>query len=258
MSAVLSISIVSHGHKKYVLRLIEDLVNLERQDIEVILTLNLPEIISIDFDQLPFPVKLIRNADPKGFAANHNSAFEVSSGNNFVIMNPDIKLLDDPFDNLLSVVDDFPDSICAPLIINNKFEIEDSARNFPSPFLLSKKLLSKIFKFSLAPEVICCSDDFIMPDWVAGMFVVVPRAIYMKMQGLSERYHMYYEDVDFCARIRLEGYKVLISKKAQVIHEAQRDSHRKLHYLLWHFQSAFKFFMSEAYIKICIRRMRGV
>src|SRR5207247_1511570 len=138
------------------------------------------------FDALPFAVKLINNTSPKGFAENHNSAFSVSVGDNFVILNPDVTILDDPFDILLSLIEREPNSICAPLILNRDSKVEDSARNFPSPLFLLKKLFSRIFHFSLAPEIVAAKDDVIMPDWVAGMFVVVPREIYTTLRGLNE------------------------------------------------------------------------
>ena len=255
MTNKFSISIVSHGHDKYIEDLINDIARLGRRDIEVILTLNIPEKLKINFDQVLFPLRVIKNSSPKGFAANHNSAYAVSDGDNFVILNPDIKLLDDPFNILLKLINESPDSICAPLVVNGQNKIEASARYFPSPFLLCKKLLSRLCHFPLTPEALIATDDLIMPDWVAGMFIVIPRKIYANLHGLNEKYHMYYEDVDLCARARLAGYKILVSKRAKVIHEAQHDSHRKLRYLLWHIGSAFKFFTSKAYLKISWNRI---
>lgn len=251
-----SISIVSHGHGQYIEELIGDLVRLNRSDIEVILTLNLPETFNFDFPALPFDLRVIKNERIKGFARNHNSAFSISSGENFVILNPDIKLCSDPFDVMLSTMKENPDSICAPLIVNKQNKIEDSARNFPSPILLVKRLLSRIFNFSMPVEIFAEKGDVIMPDWVAGMFMVIPREIYSRLHGLSERYHMYFEDADLCARARLAGYQILVNQRVSVIHEAQRDSHRKLRYLSWHIQSAIKFFTSSAYLKISAGRLR--
>ncbi len=257
MSEKLSLSIVSHGSRVPVARLIADLARLGRLDMEVILTLNLPEELPADFAALPFAVKLIRNAEPKGFAANHNAAFAVSQGDYFVLLNPDIRLPDDPFDILLALAAKAPGSICAPLVLNAASEVEDSARRFPSPFFLLRKLASKIFRFPLARDAVLAQDDVLMPDWVAGMFIMAPRAIFEKLHGLSQRYHLYYEDVDFCARARLIGCPILVSTRARVIHQAQRDSHRKLRYLLWHLQSAAKFFTSGPYLRIQMRRLFG-
>jgi N-acetylglucosaminyl-diphospho-decaprenol L-rhamnosyltransferase len=251
----LSLSIVSHGHKQYIASLISDLCRLKRSDFEVILTLNLPENLGINYAELPFPVKVIENAIPKGFAANHNAAFAKSEGDYFVVLNPDIKIIDDPFDMLLALLRKDAKNICAPLIVNDNGAIEDSARSFPTPVHLFKKLLGKMFSIPLSSEIVSAAGDVLMPDWVAGMFVAVHRSTYEMLGGLDERYHMYYEDVDFCARARLAGCQVLVGKQTKVIHNAQRDSHRKLRYTLWHMRSAFKFFTSNAYLRIQFGRL---
>ena len=253
----ISLSIVSHGNIESVASLLADLARLARADIEVILTLNLPEALPARFEQLPFALKVIENAVPKGFAANHNAAFAVCASDHFVLLNPDIRLLDDPFDILLSLLADAPGSIAAPLVLNEAREIEDSARNFPTPFVLLKKLAGKVFRRSPARDVLRVNGDLAEPDWVAGMFVMVPRGVYQRLHGLSERYHLYYEDVDFCARARLAGCRILVSRRAKVIHQAQRASHRSARYLIWHMQSACKFFTSGAYLKIQMRRLFG-
>jgi N-acetylglucosaminyl-diphospho-decaprenol L-rhamnosyltransferase len=253
-----SLSVVSHCHKRYIAHLIDDLVSLGRSDFELILTLNLPEDLEIDGATLPFSIKVINNPRPKGFAANHNAAFAVSSNDYFVILNPDIELIDDPFDVLSRLLSENTKSICAPSIVGASGALEDSARRFPTPLSLLKKVLGKIFKFPASPETIPETADMLMPDWTAGMFIAVPRVIYEMLRGLDERYHMYYEDVDFCARARLAGYQVLVSKDAKVVHKAQRDSHRKIRYFVWHVSSAFRFFTSPAYIRIQWIRMFGV
>ncbi len=253
----MTVSIVSHGHMVYVGRLLNDIARFQRDDLEVVLTLNMPEPLGLDIAALPFHVELVQNKAPKGFAANHNHAFSLSRGQNFVILNPDIQLLDDPFELLLAMLARNRNCIVAPLIVNRSGCIEDSARNFPTPFSILKKVVGKVFKVPMAGDVLLAKDEMLLPDWVAGMFVVVPRAIYLTLKGLNDNYFLYYEDVDFCARARLAGYEILLNQKVKVIHEAQRDSHRKARYLLWHMKSAVTFFTSSAYLKISLRRMFG-
>ncbi|MBI3230927.1 MAG: glycosyltransferase family 2 protein [Burkholderiales bacterium] len=250
-------SIVSHGHMFFVRRLLEDIARFKRDDIEVILTLNLPEELTFSLESMPFPIRIVKNTHPKGFAANHNHAFRLSHGENFVILNPDIRLIDNPFDALLAMVQENPKCIAAPLIVNGMGAVEDSARKFPTPYLLMKKLAGKVFHFSVTQDALPIKDELLMPDWVAGMFIVVPRALYETLQGLNEYYFLYYEDVEFCARARLAGCQILVNQKIKVIHEAQRDSHRKARYLMWHMKSAAKFFTSQAYLRISIRRLFG-
>jgi N-acetylglucosaminyl-diphospho-decaprenol L-rhamnosyltransferase len=255
MNKKLSLSIVSHGHRDYIASLLTQLAALPRSDFEVILTLNMPEPLPVELATLPYPVHLVVNDKPRGFSANHNAAFALSSGEVFVILNPDIKLLEDPFTSMLSLLKDNGTCICAPLIVSKEGVIENSARNFPSPYLLLRKLSGRIFKYSLAPEAVPEDDAVLMPDWAAGMFLAVRRDTYTMLNGFNENYFLYFEDVDFCARARLAGCRILVCKHTRVIHEAQRDSHRKLRFLLWHLESAFKFFISSVYMKIQFNRI---
>jgi len=251
-----SVSIVSHGHRDFVLALLDDLARMKRQDLEVILTWNLTnEETTIDADSFPFRLISIVNPTPQGFAANHNSAFRHSSADNFVILNPDIRLPEDPFNALLSVLRTTPHAICAPLILNTKHEREDSAHFFPSPWILLKKATAKLFGTKLALQEIPCRQHLLNPDWIAGMFMVIPRSIYAVLGGLSERYFLYYEDVDFCARARLRRVDILVTKDAIAIHDARRESHRNLRFLAWHVTSAFKFFTSPAYLELGLKTL---
>jgi GT2 family glycosyltransferase len=254
---VFSISIVSHGHRALVVSLLHDLALMKRPSIEVLLTWNLQdEAQASSLDEFPFPVINIINLAPKGFAANHNAAFRQSTGENFVILNPDIRLPADPFDALLDVLRITPNAVCAPLILNTRNELEDSARFFPSPLTLLKKAIAKAFRIPLALQPIPGKDGVLMPDWVAGMFMVIPSAIYADLQGLCEKYFLYYEDVDLCARARLRGISILVTSKAFAIHDARRESHRSLRFLTWHIASALKFFTSEAYLTLGLRSLR--
>lgn len=255
MKKKFSLSIISHGHRNHIRELLLDLAALNREDFDVTLTLNFPEDLPLDLNSLPYQIRLICNPELKGFAANHNAAFMYSHGEHFVILNPDIRVLEDPFLSISTYMRNSPNTICAPLIVNQYGELEDSARLIPTPFFLVKKLICKVFKLRLKPDFIPQNDQAFFPDWVAGMFVVVPHETYKQLGGLNENYHMYYEDVDFCVRAQLAGQTIAVVKNTKVIHEAQRDSHRKIQHFIWHLQSILKFFMSKSYLQLKLSRI---
>jgi len=255
MRKKLTLSIVSHGHRAHVAILLQQLSKLGRSDFEVILTLNLPEPEPEALDTVPYPVRLIRNPAPKGFGANHNAAFQESNGDYFVILNPDIELPEDPFGPLLELAERDSMNICAPVILDADGQVEDSARNFPTPYGLFKRLLCRLLGRPIAPDSLRQDDDTLQPDWVAGMFVMVARETYQRLGGFNDAYFLYFEDVEFGARARLAGCHILVCKRARVIHQAQRDSHRRLSFMLWHVQSAAKFFVSPAFLRVLIRRV---
>ncbi|SFG20581.1 hypothetical protein SAMN05518865_109185 [Duganella sp. CF458] len=256
MRKKLTLSIVSHGHRAHVATLLQQLAGLGRSDFEVILTLNLPEPEPVALDALPYPVRLLQNPAPKGFGANHNAAFRESNGDYFVILNPDIELREDPFGPLLKLAEQDSLNICAPVILDTQGQVEDSARNFPTPYGLSKRLLCRLLGRSIVPDTLRQDGDTLQPDWVAGMFVMVAHETYQRLGGFNDAYFLYFEDVEFGARARLAGCHILVCKHARVIHQAQRDSHRQLRFMWWHLQSAAKFFLSLVYMRVLFHARR--
>jgi N-acetylglucosaminyl-diphospho-decaprenol L-rhamnosyltransferase len=93
-------------------------------------------------------------------------------------------------------------------------------------------------------------NSILLPDWVGGMFMFFPSAVYKQVNGFDERYFLYYEDVDLCARLTNLGFKVVFCPASKVIHLAQRTSHKSIKYLRWHLSSMLRFFMTPAYWRL--------
>ena len=245
-SAIISVSVVSHGQIDLIKNLLNDInAFCQESSIELILTLNIEENLPFATDNFVFPINVIRNTSPLGFAANHNQAFSRSTGQFFCVVNPDIRLNEDPFPALLSSLQDSTVGVVAPLVVSNSGYIEDSARVFPTPF----KIICKAFGGCKRSDYLIKSES-IYPDWVGGMFMLFPRGVFNKLNGFNERFFLYYEDVDLCARLRLQGYQVVLCPSTKVIHEAQRSSHKSLKYLSWHIASMLRFFCSSVFFKI--------
>ena len=241
-TSIISISVVSHEQIDLVANLLHDLDQYCHIPFEVILTLNIPEVLTFALNEFSFPVKIIQNAKPKGFAANHNQAFSQTTGAFFCVVNPDIRLQNNPFPELLMSLQDSSVAVVAPLVLNDDEEIEDSARRFPTPLIILGKALGQHQKHDYV-----IGDQPIFPDWVGGMFMLFSHEIFSMIQGFDERYFMYYEDVDLCARLTLCGYKICLSPKSKVIHQARRTSRRNLRYLGWHLNSMIRFFLSRSF-----------
>lgn len=242
----ISISVVSHAQIHLIKYLLHDInQHCRALLIELILTLNLNETLPFALDSFSFPIKVIRNPIPMGFAANHNQAFTYSAGQFFCVMNPDVRLNNNPFQALLACLQDSAVGVAAPLVLSTSGEIEDSARRFPTPL----KIFCKAFGRCKGSDYLVKNNP-IYPDWVGGMFMLLPHEVFNKIGGFDQRYFLYYEDVDLCARLRLKGYEVAVCPDAKVIHLARRSSRHSLKYLKWHLMSMMRFFCSALFLKI--------
>jgi hypothetical protein len=246
----ISLSVVSHSQIILVAELLTDLQkHCGDLRFEIILTLNLDESLPFALEDFSYPIRLVRNTRPLGFGANHNQAFSSASGRYFCIINPDIRLSSNPFSALLACLEDSGAGVAAPIVLGENGELEDNARRFPSPLTLIGKLTGK-----RQPPDYAIGNEPIFPDWVAGMFMLFRRAVFEELGGFDERYFLYYEDVNICARLRLRGHEAVLCPQASVVHHAQRHSHRNIRYMRWHLQSMARYLLSSAYWKIQCRR----
>ncbi|MBY0271413.1 MAG: glycosyltransferase family 2 protein [Burkholderiales bacterium] len=238
---VISISIVSHQQGALVAALLQDIAAHCAMPLEVILTLNQPEALPFDVASFPFPVKIVSNVIPKGFGANHNAAFALTGGAHFCVLNPDIRITQDPLPALIELLADQSVGAVAPLIVNTAGGIEDSARKFPTPAGILKKAWfgSSALDYGVGEAVL-------YPDWIAGMFIMFRAETFRAAGGFDEGYFLYYEDVDLCWRLKREQLRAALLPTVRAIHDARRSSHRRLRYLLWHIKSMLRFFAKRA------------
>jgi GT2 family glycosyltransferase len=246
---LVSVSVVSHGQIELVQHLLNDLRQYcSATPIEVILTVNVEETISFETNAFEYPVHIIRNAAPKGFGANHNAAFRLAAGEFFCVINPDIRIVANPFPGLIDCLTGNA-GVVAPLVANPEGGIEDSARRFPTPW----SILHKVIGGTRGRDYPIGEVPF-QPDWVGGMFMLFRNEVFRAVNGFDERYFLYYEDVDLCARLTLQNLAVLLCPQVKVIHEARRSSHRNLKYAQWHLRSMGRFFLSKPCMAIWKRK----
>jgi len=237
---MVSVSVVSHGHGELVQQLLKDLARCNAVPLEIILTQNVSEPISLGAAQESLKISVCQNTRPKGFAANHNTAFRASKGAYFCVLNPDVRLPQDPFPQLLSGLKDPDIGLIAPRVVDPEGRTEDNARRFPTLKSLCGKALGISGRLNYAK-----TTKPLEPDWVAGMFMLFKAEAFRKVGGFDERYFLYYEDVDICARLGTMGFRIRLDPTITVIHDARRESHRNPAYLAWHLQSMLRFLFTE-------------
>lgn len=234
----LTVSIVSHGHHRYVEALLHDLNQVTQVSFEVILTINIPDTPVLE-SGWNYPVQIVHNPRPLGFGANHNAAFARASGAHFLVLNPDIRLQPDVIAQLLAAMEDPEIGLCAPSVVNAQGQMEDSVRRFPTLWRLIKRLLT-----GRHDTVTLQAGLLNQVDWVAGMFMLFRHEAFASVKGFdAERFFLYYEDVDICQRLHRKGWKVVVQPAVSVVHEAQRSSHRRLKFAIWHATSAARYLL---------------
>jgi GT2 family glycosyltransferase len=241
---MITISIVSHEQGDLVYQLLKDISDIEScNSVEVILTINVPETLPFSEGDFSFPLLINYSSTAKGFGANHNAAFQKAKGDLFCVLNPDVRITEDPFPRLVNLAKRTGASLVAPAVYSSEGHIEDSIRCFPTLGSIIKKLFLKDHShYAFTPE----SGPF-WADWVGGMFMMFESKAFKAVGGFDESFFLYYEDVDICARLWNRGCKVLACPAVRIIHDAQRTSHRSARYLKWHIASLLRYLSKHSW-----------
>jgi hypothetical protein len=228
-----ALSVVSHGQNALANLLLGDLGRLQRADLQVLVTQNMPDPEPI----VPGAgVQVIENLRPAGFGANHNAAFRRCDAPYFCVVNPDVRLDADPFPALIAALQSARAAVAGPRVCDSQGRVEDSARRFPTIAGLLRKLVAG----AAGPDYPVDRGPLEV-DWVAGMFMLFRSDAFRAAGGFDERFFLYYEDVDLCRRLSALGHACVYQPQASVIHDARRASRRNLRLMGLHAASAMRY-----------------
>lgn len=249
----IALSVVSHGHRTDVLRLLNALEQTPCR--RVWLTLNVPEpgLLADLGPQLSqghlrtgrLNIHIVENPSPQGFGANHNQTFkremqQPQPAAFFGVLNPDIAWKANPLPALVSAAGSLGAGCSFPRQIGADGNVQDHRRKVPTPGALFRRHMFR------TPEFFGDNNG---PHWVNAAFLVFPAHIYAEVGGFDEAFFMYCEDVDLCLRLQLKGYRLVEASQAVVTHQAQRASRRDLRHTLWHLRSLRRLWSSETYAR---------
>lgn len=183
---------------------------------------------NIDRVTITFPqVILSRSKHNRGFSKAVNDALTKSNAPYVVILNPDTYVKENFFASVTGCMAEHLDiGIMGPKILDPGGKVQGSARSFPTPltaFFGRKTILSKLFPQNRisSQNILTTKSDGITPmevDWVSGACMVVRRKAIETVGLLDERFFMYWEDADWCQRMRNAGWKVVYFPMASIVH----------------------------------------
>ncbi|PZQ77741.1 MAG: glycosyl transferase [Variovorax paradoxus] len=240
----ITVSIVSHGQLPLILPLLDQLDAFSAGLIDkVVLTVNIPEADLLAGRRWSFPVERIDNPQPMGFGANNNQAFRRCATPWFLVLNPDIRFDRDVLAPLLAQAR--PDAgLLTPRILEPGKAAPEQHRRMLTPL----EILRRRQPGYTVPAA---------PAWVPGLFMLFRAEAYASVQGFDERFFMYGEDFDICARLSLAGWRLQVGEDLLARHEAQRASRTSRRHLYWHVTSLLKVWSSAAFWRYWLRRGRA-
>lgn len=174
-----------------------------------------------------FPaVRLLLNNKNLGFGKTVNVGVRASSGDYILVLNNDTWMHEGALDAMLAYFDGHPCvGIVGPKVLNADGSLQQQCRRripTPTAALLYFTGVAKLFPKNpaLAGYLMTASDEneTTEVDAVSGAGLMVRRAVVDRIHGFDEEYYLYGEDMDFCWRAKLAGWKVMYHPAAVITH----------------------------------------
>lgn len=226
----LSIIICTHNTKNKAKQCLDSLYkNTDGLNFEVIVSDNdsqdgMLELIHEEYPQ----VKVIKNEENLGFAKAVNKGIKMSKGRNILLLNSDTVVLPLALNRVVEFMDNHSQvGIVGANLLNPDGSSQRTNRQFPTPmaaFFGRKTLLTRLLPNNRFSQAYLMTDrqGSLEPyevDWVSGACLMVKREVVKEAGMLDEGFFLYWEDADWCYRIKQRGWKVYCIPQAKVIHD---------------------------------------
>lgn len=188
-------------------------------------------------------VQIIRSPINLGFAAACNLGAGEGNSPYILFLNPDTRLEPGALSVPLSFMDG-PEGkdigICGIQLFDDTGKVSRTCARFPS----FSRITSSVLGLNKIPG--CESLGMSMQEWdheesrivdqVIGAFFMVRRKLFAELGGFDERFFVYFEEVDFSARAKLNGWKSIYLAGVRAYHAGGGTSRqvkdRRLFYYL--------------------------
>ncbi|PID70449.1 hypothetical protein CSB37_02045 [bacterium DOLZORAL124_38_8] len=198
-------------------------------------------------------VKTLANTHPNIHAITLSQNLGYGEGNfegvrfaryqTLAIVNPDIELHQHTLDELINTLQtQTKPTICVPVLQTKDGQILENMRPFPRVLPLLKRRLFGDQIVRQHPQKNQVSD------WAQGSFWVLKKEVFNQLNGFDNRFFLFFEDTDFCRRLKQTHGQTLQVVTATAYHDPNRLSGGNIFKALFrktfwiHIHSMFKYF----------------
>ena len=248
----LSIIIVNYNSNPELRDCLRALENVRTElAFEVLIVDNASSDGSLSAAQTEFPSCVFLPLDAnRGFAGACNAGLEIATGRQAMLLNPDTEVQPGALTKLLQALSDHPNwGIVGPRMENETGRIYTAARRLPTPWYLFCELTglgklfshTKLFNGYLYGE--CDPTTLDAVEQIEGSALMISAAARQRVGNLDPQFFIFFEEVDWCQRVREAGFEIHVVQDAVIWHHRSTTMSRffvpsRVH----HAESAMKYF----------------
>ena len=225
----LSLIIVTYNSYKYIQKCIQSILDSIEpfDDYEIIIIDNNSKDNTIDIvnNFSNSKIKILQSNDNIGYSAAVNKAIEGTKFEKILVLNPDTVILENGIVELFERSNRNDVGVVGAKLLNLDGTLQlSSRRHFPTLGILCSYVLrlNKIFNkssfFGKYNYTYLDEDLETSVDSVSGACMMFSKKLFNSVDGFDEVFFIYFEDTDFCLKVKDVGLKVLYCPSAQIVH----------------------------------------
>ena len=234
---LVSVIILNYNGLAFLPRCLETLFASTYRPLEIIVVDNASKDGSLDYIRQNYPeVKILAFDENFGYSGAYNRAVQSAAGEILVLLNFDVEVEPDWLNQPVELfVQDERLGACQPKLLGLRkrthFEYAGGSGGFMDcygyPFARGRV-------FDVLEEDTGQFDDVRSCFWATGASLFVRKSVYQDVGGLDDTFFLHMEEIDFCWRLHLYGWKVLVAPQSIVYHYSgaalSAASYRKIYY----------------------------
>ncbi|NOY15307.1 MAG: glycosyltransferase, partial [bacterium] len=230
---MISIVIITYNNRQYLDKLLTKLSSIPKSWQVIIVDNNsdqkTKDILKKFQPQTNF--NIIFNKKNRGFAKAVNQAAKAAKGKYLLLLNPDLLITPSQIQFLLEFAKKQQKlGAVVPALVTTGNKIQPSIYPLPSVWGAIKEFVFGL-KQSYLPFVPKTKKPIKVPAAV-GACMLIPKSAWQKAKGLSLKYFLYFEDVDFCRKLNRLGLPIWYLPNIKVKHIIGESSHQQTNRLL--------------------------
>ncbi len=195
-------------------------------------------------------VAVLRNTENRGFAAANNLALRSLETPYVVLLNPDTVVSPGAFDAMIDYLDAHPDVwVAGPRMRNGDGSDQRTGVRFPTIWILVcetfalDRLFPRTHLFGRQRELYADPSVAREVEYQQGSCLMARSEAVRNVGLLDERFFMYFEETDWCYRMRGQGGKVMYVPVGDVVHfGGSSDAHYGEQKILYYYASHLRLY----------------
>lgn len=175
-------------------------------------------------------LRFIANPDNPGFAVACNQGAGDTHAPWLAFVNPDCLVETDTLARLRDAAAGLGDALVGAALRGEDGAFDPAARRRDPDFVAM--LRSRAARDLAAPRD--PTQPLQRAEAVSGALMLLPRALFARVDGFDEGYRLHAEDLDLCRRVRQAGGEVAIANDIEVLHVRGVSSRRRPLFVEWH------------------------